>query len=381
MLPLAPFKLERYFARYEFNARYLLSASDCEGLSLTELLTLADADSLGLWHNLTLGYTESAGHPALRAEIARLYPSLTAEDVLVLTPEEGIFIAMSTLLRPGDEVIAIAPAYQSLAEIARSIGCTVRPWRVELEGEHWRLDLDALARSFTPQTRLLIINFPHNPTGYLPTRETFDAIFDLARQHEVFVFSDEMYRWLELDPARRLPAVCEAYENGITLCGLSKSFALPGLRMGWLATRLPGWIDRWLAFKDYTTICHNAPSEILALMALRAKETILVRSLDIVRANLRQAEAFFGDYPALFRWIAPQGGSIAFPGWRGPGRIEDVSQRIVEEQGVMMVPASMFEHDSQLHEVSQHFRVGLGRKNFPEALAHFQDYLRSAHLI
>lgn len=369
MLPLAPFKLERYFARYEFSARYLLSASDCEGLPLTELLALADADSRGLWETLTLGYTESAGHPALRAEIARLYTTLRSDDVLVLTPEEGIFIAMSTLLSPGDQVIAIAPAYQSLAEIARSLGCSVTPWRVELEGEHWRLDLEALARSFTPQTRLLIINFPHNPTGYLPSQLEFEAILDLARQHEVVVFSDEMYRWLELDPARRLPAVCDVYDNGVSLSGLSKSFALPGLRMGWLATRMPGWLDRWQAFKDYTTICHNAPSEILALMALRAKDTLLARSLDIVRTNLRHAESFFAEYPGLLKWIAPEGGSIAFPRWLGPGRIEDVSQRIVEEWGVMIVPASMFDH------TGPHFRVGLGRRNFASALDHLRPAL------
>ncbi len=363
MPPLPPFKLERYFARYEFNARYLLSASDCESVPLRELLALADSDSHALWENLTLGYTESAGHPALHAEVARLYETLAPDDVLVLTPEEGIFIVMSTLLSPGDHVIAIAPAYQSLAEIARSRGCTVTPWQVELEGDRWRLDLGSLARSFTPQTRLLIINFPHNPTGHLPTRAELEAILDLARQHNVFVFSDEMYRWLELDPARRLPAVCDVYEKGITLSGLSKSFALPGLRMGWLATRLPGWIDRWLAFKDYTTICHNAPSEILALMALRAKETLLARNLAIVRANLTHAESFFADYPTLFKWLTPEGGSIAFPCWLGPGRIDDVCQQIVEEQGVMIVPASMFDY------AGQHFRVGLGRRNFPEALA------------
>jgi aspartate/methionine/tyrosine aminotransferase len=278
---------------------------------------------------------------------------------------------MSTLLRPGDEVIAIAPAYQSLAEIARSLGCRVKAWQVELDGDHWRIDLDALARSFTPQTRLLILNFPHNPTGFLPTASEFEAILKLAQEHALVVFSDEMYRWLELDPTRRLPAVCDVYEKGITLCGLSKSFALPGLRLGWLATHMPGWVDRWLAFKDYTTICHNAPSEILALMALRARETILAQSLDIVRANLLQAERFFAESPALFQWLAPEGGSIAFPRWLGPDRIEAVCQRLVEERGVMIVPAPMFDYSGP------HFRVGLGRRNFPEALEQLRPGLAS----
>lgn len=134
MPPLTPFKLERYFARYEFKVQYLLSASDCESLGLRELLALADLDSLARWEQLRLGYTESQGLPALRAEVARLYQTLTPDDVLILTPEEGIFIAMHTLLEPGDHVIAIAPAYQSLSEIARSLGCTVTPWTIAPQG-------------------------------------------------------------------------------------------------------------------------------------------------------------------------------------------------------------------------------------------------------
>ncbi len=374
MPSLAPFKLERYFAQYEFKVQYLLSASDCESLSLRELLDLADPDSLAQWGQLRLGYTESQGHPALRAEVARLYQTLRPDDVLILTPEEGIFIAMHTLLEPGDHVVAIAPAYQSLSEIARSIGCAVTPWTFALPESGWRLDLDQLARSFTPQTRLLVVNFPHNPTGYLPTRAELDAILALARQHDVYVFSDEMYRLLEHDPARQLPSGCDVYEKGITLSGLSKSFALPGLRMGWLATRASGLMERWLAFKDYTTICHSAPSEALALMALRAKEEILERNLSRIRANLVLAESFFAEHRALFKWLKPDGGSIAFPAWTGPGSVEDFCQAVLDQQGVMVVPGSIFDFPGN------HFRLGLGRRNFPEALEHVRRYLLAAQL-
>ncbi len=374
MPSLAPFKLERYFAQYEFKVQYLLSASDCESLSLRELLDLADPDSLAQWGQLRLGYTESQGHPALRAEVARLYQTLRPDDVLILTPEEGIFIAMHTLLEPGDHVIAIAPAYQSLSEIARSIGCAVTPWTFAPPDSGWRLDLDQLARSFTPQTRLLVVNFPHNPTGYLPTRAELDAILALARQHDVYVFSDEMYRLLEHDPARQLPSGCDVYEKGITLSGLSKSFALPGLRMGWLATRASGLMERWLAFKDYTTICHSAPSEALALMALRAKDSILGRNLGIIQANLVRAESFFEEHRALFKWLRPEGGSIAFPAWTGPGRVEDFCQAVLDQQGVMVVPGSIFDFPGN------HFRLGLGRRNFPEALEHVRRYLLAAQL-
>jgi aspartate/methionine/tyrosine aminotransferase len=374
MSSLTPFKLERYFAQYEFKVQYLLSASDCESLSLHELLALADADSLAQWEQLRLGYTESQGHPALRAEVARLYQNLTPDDVLILTPEEGIFIALHTLLEPGDHVIAIAPAYQSLSEVARSIGCAVTPWTFAAQEGGWRLNLDQLARSFTAGTRLLVVNFPHNPTGYLPARAEFDAILDLARRHDAYLFSDEMYRLLEHDPARRLPSVCDVYEKGITLFGLSKSFGLPGLRMGWLATRAPDLMERWLAFKDYTTICHSAPSEVLALMALRAGDAILDRNLNIIRANLAQAESFFAEHRNLVKWLKPDGGSIAFPEWTGPGNVEAFCQAALDQRGVMIVPGSIFDFPGN------HFRLGLGRRNFPEALERVRRYLRAARL-
>ena len=204
---LPPFRLERYFAEYEFKVKYLLSASDCEGLKMHELLALADEDSLQRWSDLTLGYTESQGLPALRDEVVSHYAPLHAEDVMVAAPEECIYIAMRSMLNPGDHVIAISPAYQSLHEVARSVGCELTKWQVRLDGEQWALDLDELKRSIRPNTRMLIINFPHNPTGLLPSRATLDAILQIADLHGLYVFSDEMYRWLEYDSQQTLPPV------------------------------------------------------------------------------------------------------------------------------------------------------------------------------
>ena len=126
-MPINPFKLERYFAKYEFNTKYMLSSSDCESLGMAELLQMASPASLELWESLKLGYTEAPGHPLLRAEVAKLYPNISPENVLIAVPEEAIFIAMQTLLAPGDHVIVLTPSYQSLSEIARSIDCQVTP--------------------------------------------------------------------------------------------------------------------------------------------------------------------------------------------------------------------------------------------------------------
>jgi aspartate/methionine/tyrosine aminotransferase len=367
-MPINPFKLERYFAKYEFSVKYLLSSSDCESLTMAELLEMASPESRELWNTLKLSYTESPGHPLLREEVARLYTGISPENVLIAVPEEAIYIAMQTLLAPGDHVIVLSPAYQSLSEIAVSLGCQVTPWRLEPASEGWKLDLAQLEQALTTQTRLLVLNFPNNPTGYLPSRQEFDAILEVARQHHLTVFSDEMYRRLEADPARRLPSVAEVYENGVALSGLSKSFALPGLRLGWLTTQNRAWIENWLAFKDYTTICNSAPGEILGIIALQNTDRIVQRNLEIIGRNLTLAREFCGKHSDKIAWISPNAGSIAFPRWLGPGPVEQFCQEVLAEQGVMIVPGSLFDFPDG------HFRLGLGRKNFGEALEHLDEY-------
>jgi aspartate/methionine/tyrosine aminotransferase len=366
-----PFQLERYFAQYEFKVKYLLGSSDCESLSLAELLQMAAPESLALWHDLRLGYTESAGHPLLRAEVASLYDNIPVDNVIIAAPEEAIFIAMHTLLSTNDHVIAVYPAYQSLYEVARSIGCSLTLWKLQIGSDGWQLDLKQIEQDINDRTRLLVINFPHNPTGYMPSRNEFDDIVQLARKHDLYIFSDEMYRLMEYEPASQLPSICEVYEKGIALSGLSKSYALPGLRIGWLAAQDSSWTERWLAVKDYTTICNSAPSEILGIIALQNKDRILKRNLGIIQANITSANQFFSEHSHLFDWYSPKAGSIAFPRWIGTGSVEKFCQGVLDQQGVMLVPGSVFDLPGN------HFRIGLGRKNFPDAIGKVKVYLQS----
>ncbi len=356
-----PFKLERYFAEYEFKIQYSLGASDCESLHLRELVELADADGKSRWESLTLGYTETCGHAELREEISRLYQTANADDVLIVVPAEGIFIAMHTLLSAGDDVITLFPGFQALSEVASFIGCKVSRWPLRIQTDQWYLDLDELKKLITPRTRLLVLNFPNNPTGYQPSLFELDGILNVARHYGLYVFSDEIYRLLEYTADRRLPAVCDLYERGITLSGLSKAFGLPGLRVGWLVTRAPGIRKRWLTFKDYTTICNSAPSEILGLIALRAREIILQRNLQTIASNLDAADVLFAAHGSLFQWLRPSSGPVAFPRWKGPGPLEELLKAL-RARGVLMVPGSLFDFE-------EHFRVGLGRTNFQNALS------------
>ena len=282
VMSIKPFSLERYFAEFEFSAIYLMSSSDCEPLPLNELLVMADPESLKMWENLRLAYTESLGLPELRAQIASIYEGIDPKKVMVLGPEEGIYITMQTILNEGDEIVTTFPGYQSLYEIAKSRGCITKRWEPDKNNV---FSVDDLQNLLSDNTRMLVINFPHNPTGALLSKEEFDRVIELVRDREIVLFSDEMYRFLEYDKKDRLPSACELYQDSITLCGMSKSFALPGLRLGWLIIHNPDIFSRLQAYKDYTTICNAGPSEILSLIALRNWQKIADRNIRIIKNN------------------------------------------------------------------------------------------------
>jgi aspartate/methionine/tyrosine aminotransferase len=373
-MKIEPFHTERYFAAHEFSAPYLLCASDCESLTVGELLHLAGAswDTLG---QLRLGYTESQGAPALRTLIADGYEHLGAEDVIVLSaPEEGIFLTMHALLEPGDEVIVLSPCYDSLVNVASYLGCRVIRWSLEEAPEPpagpggWEMSLATLEGLLTPRTRLVVANFPHNPTGILPTHDEWRALVDMVAEVGAWLFSDEMYRGLELDASARLASGCDHYERAVTLCGLSKTYGSPGLRAGWLALQDAALRDRILGWKDYTTICASAPSEALAQVALSVGETLAARNVQIIRDNLARAEPFFAHRQGTFRWNRPQAGSVALVGLRN-GSAQDFCRRLRAEQGVLLLPSG------GLGFGDGHLRFGFGRLSFPEALEQLDRYL------
>lgn len=364
---LPPFKLERYFARYEFNTRFLLCASDCEAMSLAELLAYeegAEARFGDLW----LGYTESQGDPGLRDEIAGLYERLAADQVLVHSgAEEAIFTFMNAALDPGDHIVVHSPCYQSLKSVAEARGVAVSDWTGDPD-DGWALDPDELGQLLRPNTKAIVLNCPHNPTGYLMPSGRLEAVIDMARRHGLWIFSDEVYRGLEYDAADRLPAACDAYEKAVSLGVLSKTYGLAGLRIGWVATRDRDLLGRLAAFKDYLTICNSAPSEFLARIALRHGSAIAARNLSIISANLELLDAFFARQAERFSWQRPRAGPIAFPALR-EGDIEAFCHRLVEEAQVLLVPGTVYDTPGP------HFRIGFGRGNMPQALDQLESFL------
>jgi aspartate/methionine/tyrosine aminotransferase len=365
---LPPFKLERYFAKYEFNTQYLLCSSDCESMPIADLLALEpDADER--FQQTWLGYTESQGDPKLRQAICRLYETIRPEQVLVHAgAEEAIFLFMHAVLERGDHIVVHSPGYQSLAEIARFIGCDVSPWMAR-EENGWALDLDELRHLMRTNTRAIVVNTPHNPTGYLMPRADFEALHRFVQEHNLLLFSDEVYRESEYAPSLRLPAACDLGPHAVSLGVTSKTYGLAGLRIGWIATQNQDVVQRMAALKDYTTICNSAPSEFLAELALRHREKLIERNLGIIRANLDVIDDLFARRADLFRWTRPQAGSMGFPRLV-KGDVEDFCDRLVREAGVLLLPGPVYD------DRHNHFRLGLGRKNLPEAVARLEAFLK-----
>jgi aspartate/methionine/tyrosine aminotransferase len=346
----------------------VLCASDAEPYQLPDLLALADDDSRTRWASLSLGYTESLGLPALRQEIAKIYPGLTSDDVITFAgAEEGLFLDMHATLCAGDHVIVVWPAYQSLFEVARSIGASVT--LVPLNPRDWSLDVDAVAAAMRPNTRAIVINFPHSPTGAQLAPEQFARLTALAELHGVQLFSDEVYRLLE-HSAARLPTAAESTPNGVSLGVMSKAYGLAGLRIGWIATRDRALRARVAALKDYTTICSSAPSEVLALIALRAADRVLGRTRAIIDRNLAVLDEFFAANADLFEWIRPKAGSVAFPRLRD-GDVGAFAAELVQAKGVLILPASEFGYPGT------HFRIGYGREDMPAGLAKLAELARA----
>lgn len=373
MTVLPDFRLETYFSKWEFTARYHMCASDMESMTLSELLAMAGPAEREAFERLSLSYTETYGAPPLRTTIAAAYEGLEADDILCFAgAEEGIYAATLALLGPDDHAVVVTPNYQSLESLPAS-RCAVSGVALR-EDEDWALDLDDVKASLNGKTKLIAINFPHNPTGKVISRETLDGLVALARAQGIYILSDEVYRLLERDSTRRLPPVAALYERGLSLGVMSKSYGLPGLRIGWLACRDRELLTRMERIKHYLSICNAAPSEALAIIALQAGEKILARNRALAAENLDKLGRFFARYPDHFDWRVPDGGCIGYPRYKGPEGVEAFCSRLVEESGVLLLPASIY--GSDLTPVPQdRFRIGYGRLGIDEGLAAMEAFL------
>ena len=370
---LQDFRLETFFSHWEFAARYHLTASDAQSMTLSELLAMADPADAEAFDRLWLGYTQTYGAPALREEIAHTYDQREAADILCFAgAEEGIYVANHVLMEAGDHAIVITPNYQAAETVPLSIGTATG---VPLDpDDNWSLDLDRVAAAIRPNTKLVSINFPHNPTGRILEPEVLDGLVALCRRHGLWLFSDEVYRLLGPDPDRHLPQVADIYERGLSLNVMSKAYGLPGLRIGWIATADRDLLARMERMKHYLSICNSAPSEQLARIALRNRAAILARNNALVRDNLVLLDGFFAEFPDLFLWRRPDGGCVGYPRYLGPGTVDAFAAKLVEDAGVLLLPSGIYGSDLGPTPTDS-FRIGFGRAGMAEGLAAFRAHL------
>jgi aspartate/methionine/tyrosine aminotransferase len=258
----------------------------------------------------------------------------------------------------------------------RTAGCNIDYWKPVLKDDGgWDFSVETLNTLIKDDTKLLVVNFPHNPTGYVPDEATWKAITDLCQETDIFLFSDEMYRLTDNDGSPALTTACAVLERSASLFGMSKTYGLPGLRIGWICSRDVELMKMMLSFKDYITICSSAPSEILSIIGLRNEQVIRDRILDVVKSNLDLLDEFFNEFADVFVWKRPTAGTTAFvrvKGWLwelSNCSVSQLAERLANEAGVLILPAETFDFQDEF------FRLGFGRSNLPEVIGHFKQFL------
>lgn len=373
------FDLEVFFSKWEFTAKHHMTASDLESMSVAQLLSLSDGESSSDLDALWLGYTETWGAPDLREAIASTYDNMQAANILCLAGAgEGLYMMARVLLTADDHVIVPTPNYQSAETVPLSV-CSVTGVPMHKDPKQkggWRIDLDDMRAAIKPNTKLISLNFPHNPTGMLMPRADLDELIELCRRKGIYILSDEVYRGVELDPTDRMPQIADVYEKGISLNVMSKAYGLPGLRIGWVATPDLELLNRLERYKHYLSICNSGPSERLTLIALKARETILFNNHALLLENVLLLENLLDEFPGLINWTRPLGGCVAFPEYIGPQDSEVFCRSLLEQSGVLLLPSSVY--ISEVAETpNNHFRIGFGRdKVFKDGLQAMREHFR-----
>jgi aspartate/methionine/tyrosine aminotransferase len=373
MQMLPDFRLETHFSKWEFKARYHMTASDAESMSMRNLLAMATPEEREAFEGMWLGYTETFGAPDLRDAIAATYAAQSASDILCFAgASEGIFAANTVILDKDSHAIVVTPNYQSHETLPVAI-CDATGVPLDPE-DNWSLDIDRVAAAIRPNTKLMTLNFPHNPTGAILPLDRYQALIELCRKHGIYILHDEIFNGLGPSDAQHLPFIADVYERGLSLNVTSKAYGLPGLRIGWIACQDGNVLSKMERMKHYLSICNSGPSERLAMIALRNRDKILARNCAIVDENLPKWDAFFARHKDLFEWQRPDGSCMAFPRYKGADGVEAFTTSLVEESGVLFLPSTIYSSD--LSPTPQdRLRLGFGRANLDEGIAALDAHL------
>ena len=338
-MDIAPAHLEYWLRDYYFTAEIDISCSGVESFSFGEVrqlfnITPDDLDSIVLRDSRTLGA------PDLRTAIGNRFGNGKTERVMATNgSSEAIYLIMHSLLEPGDEVVVLDPAYQQLFSIAESVGCRLKHWRLRFE-DSFHPDLAEARRLIGPETRMIVVNFPHNPTGASLTPEEQDELIDLAAGAGAYLVWDAAFAELTYD-SPVLPDPGTRYDRSITLGTLSKAYGLPGLRVGWCLAA-PEVLERLVRLRDYTTLALSPLVEHVATRAIENGDLLVQPRLAQARHNLELLVSWANRHTEFVQLVRPQGGVSVFMRVHGVVDIEDFCRQLADEYGVLLVPGTSF---------------------------------------
>jgi aspartate/methionine/tyrosine aminotransferase len=370
MRAMPDFALKRFFNQpAAATARANLSPSFAEPRGTAALLAL-EPEAAERFAALPLGYTTAFGAVSLREAIAARYARVVPEAVVAACGGDDILPALfMALLQPGDHVIVHSPVYQPLAGLAAWCGATVSPWETAEEAG-WAPSFAELRRLLRPDTRLIVTNFPHSPTGFVPELPFLEELIALADEAGATLVGDEIYRGLPLDGRAEAPSVADLSARAVVVNSVSKTLGLPGLRVGWLATRDAATLDAVRSFRMYQNSYIGAPTEFLAALALRHADAILAENLALARENFAALGAFIARNADRFSWVPPRGGVVAFPRWLGAEPTSVLSDRLLRDHGLVLAPSAYFAGGER------HVRIGFGTVGATAGLALLEGALR-----
>ncbi len=341
---IKPFAVEEWMNQYEVGAKYNIAETCVDSVSLDELFDFTGTDKAAFLEEFCarrLTYGDIEGLPELKKGICSLYKSLSTDEIVTTHGASGAnHHVFYTLVQPGDRVISITPTYQQLYSIPESYGADVRYLHLTKENRYLP-DLEELKSLLTPNTKLICINNPNNPTGALMSKELLCEIVDLARQVDAYVLCDEVYRHLTQEDVW-CESIVDLYEKGISVSSMSKVFSLAGLRLGWIASHDHQFIRSCFSHRDYNLVSCGVFDEAVASLALQKKDVLLKRNCQIVRNNLSILDQWVQSEP-MVHYQKPQAGTTALVFYDLPIPSVEFCDRMYHETGAFVTPGDCFE--------------------------------------
>jgi aspartate/methionine/tyrosine aminotransferase len=351
-MTFVPFELERWQSTWENRVRYNISESGVHPLSIAELLDMAGSD-LAEFADLRMIYNQSDGSDELRAAIARLYPGATPEHVTVtLGSAEANFIACWTLIEPGDRVAVQVPVYMQTHGLAHNFGAQVAEFSLRYERD-WEPDPTDIEQAIGPDTKLVVVTNPNNPTGRVFSQATRDLIVERATAAGAWLLVDEVYQGAELN-GETTPSFWGSYERVLVVNGFSKAYGLPGLRIGWIVGPT-AFKQEVMKRHDYTVIGPSPASDYLAIRALSVRGRILERTRGILNTNYPIMDEWLRGFGSLFEWRKPDCGAICLARYRHSMSALELVERVRADQSILLVPGEHF-------QLPFHLRLGYGNE-------------------